>query len=126
MPGDTVECVQCGDVRLIFFRAIVMNSGRVSDTRDLRPSPKVSVIVPVFNGLPYLQTQLDRLLSQQCDFSWEVLYVDNGSKDQSREVITQHIVERSDVQVRMIDGSQQRGQVHARNVGAAAARADLL
>jgi glycosyltransferase involved in cell wall biosynthesis len=98
----------------------------VSDVRVLEPAPNVSVIVPVFNGLPHLRTQMDRLLSQECDFRWEALYVDNGSTDGSREEIQEAIRTHNDRTIRLVDGSDKAGQVHARNIGAAAARADNL
>lgn len=88
--------------------------------------PLASIIIPVFNGLPHLSDQLSALLSQRCGFSWEALYVDNGSRDGSAEEILRVIEDKGLKQVRLVDGSQRPGQVHARNVGSAEARGKIL
>lgn len=49
-------------------------------------NPKISVIVPVYNGAGFLRALADTLLAQ--DFSdWEALLIDDGSSDQSREIL---------------------------------------
>lgn len=44
-------------------------------------SVRVSVILPVRNGEPYLRLQLEALERQTCTFPWEVIVIDNGSTD---------------------------------------------
>ena len=51
--------------------------------------PKVSVIVPVFNGEKYLQEALESILSQTYQ-NFEVLVVDDGSTDRSSEIIRRY------------------------------------
>lgn len=47
-------------------------------------SPKISVIVPVYNVEKYLHRCIDSILAQTfTDF--ELLLIDDGSKDKSRE-----------------------------------------
>lgn len=93
---------------------------------NLTAPPRVSVIIPVYNGIRHLNEQMDALLAQNYASPWEAIYVDNGSTDGSQEFIRRRIESESLPNVRLIDGSQKQGQVHARNAGAAAARADLL
>ena len=88
--------------------------------------PLVSVIIPVFNGRAHLMEQMNAMLDQHCDFPWEVLYVDNGSTDDSRDLIARRIATENLPHVRLVDGSQEAGQVYARNYGTRLARADLL
>ena len=92
----------------------------------MNPPPRISVIIAVYNGSAHLREQMDALWAQQCDFPWEAIYVDNGSRDGSRAMIEQHIAETGAPHIRVIDGSQAQGQVYARNYGVQAARADLL
>lgn len=88
--------------------------------------PRISVIIAVYNGARHLNEQMDALFAQNYDSPWEAIYVDNGSTDGSQELIRHRIESDGLTHVRLIDGSQKQGQVHARNVGVAAARADLL
>jgi glycosyltransferase involved in cell wall biosynthesis len=53
-----------------------------------RPAePLISVIVPVRNGLPWLEDQLEALVAQQCRQAWEVIVADNVSTDLSVSVV---------------------------------------
>ena len=44
----------------------------------------ISVIVPVKNGLPWLEEQMRALFDQKCCYPWEVIVADNGSTDHPR------------------------------------------
>ena len=48
---------------------------------------KVSVVVPVFNNAEYIGTALDSIISQDFD-AFEIIVVDDGSSDNSLELIT--------------------------------------
>jgi glycosyltransferase involved in cell wall biosynthesis len=102
-------------------RAIPIPSG---DGAEVAPQePRVSVIVPVFDGADTLGVQLEALATQAFDGPWEVIVADNGSRDDSVEVARSYA---SRLSLRVVDASRVRGAAHARNVGAAAARAPLL
>jgi len=53
--------------------------------------PRISVIISVFNGAKHLAAQMDALLTQRCDLSWEAIHVENGFTDTGRELIAAHI-----------------------------------
>ena len=91
---------------------------------EFAPDQMISVILPVRNGLPWLEEQLQGLLGQQCDSDWELIVADNGSTDGSPAVVGRW-VDRHE-QVRLIDASTAPGAPGARNRGAAAARGELL
>jgi glycosyltransferase involved in cell wall biosynthesis len=84
----------------------------------------ISVIVPVRNGMPWLEQQLQALAEQECHEPWEVVVVDNNSTDESRSV-AQDWVNRSSM-FRLVDASKVRGAGAARNAGVGAARGELL
>lgn len=84
----------------------------------------LSVVIACFNGAEALGRQLDALLSQRASARFEVIVADNGSTDGSRELVERYR-SRSEA-VRIVDASDSRGLAHARNVGAAAARGELL
>ena len=49
--------------------------------------PLISVVVPVRNGMPWVEHQLRALAAQQIDFDWEVVVADNGSDDGTRSCV---------------------------------------
>jgi len=84
----------------------------------------ISVIVPVRNGMPWLEEQIQALAGQECDMAWEVVIADNGSTDESPQA-ARAWADRSEA-IRWIDASAVAGPGAARNAGVRAARGDLL
>ena len=84
----------------------------------------ISAIVPVLNGMPWLEDQLRALAAQQCDDEWEVVVADNGSTDAS-PLVARQWADR-DHRIRWIDASSVPGASAARNAGVRAARGDQL
>jgi glycosyltransferase involved in cell wall biosynthesis len=93
--------------------------------RTRRSAPTlVSVVIPVLNGERYIRHQLEALEAQRYDGSFEVVVVDNGSTDRTRDVVMEF--EGRLPGLRVADASKRRGLNHARNAGAEAARGDFL
>jgi glycosyltransferase involved in cell wall biosynthesis len=84
----------------------------------------ISVVLPVRNGLPWLDAQLDALAAQECDAPWEVVVADNGSTDATVAVADAWVTRCP--RMRVLDASAVAGPAAARNVGVRAARGDLL
>jgi glycosyltransferase involved in cell wall biosynthesis len=84
----------------------------------------ISVIVPVRNGMPWLDEQLRALVDQECSEPWEVVVADNGSTDESRSVVRQWAARVH--KIRLVDASIVKGPGAARNAGARAAHGELL
>lgn len=84
--------------------------------------PKVSVIIPVYNAMPYLTRSLDDVL-QQTMREIEVICVDDGSTDNSHAVLCAY-AER-DQRVRILT-QQNKFAGAARNKGIEEARGDYL
>ncbi|ANS68553.1 glycosyl transferase family protein [Streptomyces lincolnensis] len=84
----------------------------------------VSVVIPVRDGALTLPAQLRALAAQEYPGDWEVLVVDNGSTDATREVAEKA---RPDLPgLRIVDAGERAGEGYARNRGIAAARGDLI
>ena len=87
------------------------------------PTPLVSVIVPTRNRARLLQGCVERLLAQEDAPLYEVIVVDNGSTDETPDLL-----------VRLAAGSdrlravreERAGISHARNAGVALAQGELL
>ena len=73
----------------------------------------ISVIVPVRNGMPWLDQQLRALAEQECHEPWEVVVADNNSTDESGSV-AQEWVNRCHM-MRLVDASEgQRSGRHTK------------
>jgi glycosyltransferase involved in cell wall biosynthesis len=84
----------------------------------------VSVIIPCRNAERTLGAQLEALSAQTYDGPWEVVIVDNGSSDRTREVAASYM--NRFAALRVVDAPRQRSAAYARNVGVEAARGDVL
>lgn len=84
---------------------------------------RLSVIMPVFNGLPHLREQLRALADERAPWSWEVLAVDNGSSDGSIPEIESFHGELLNLRVL---SEPTKGKANALNRGIAEARGELL
>ena len=83
-----------------------------------KPTPLVSVVMPVYNGEDYLAEAIESILNQTfTDF--EFIIVDDGSQDSSA-AISQSYAER-DSRIRCIQLGKNQGEASARNAGIAAA-----
>lgn len=56
------------------------------DAEGVCPEPRVSVLMPVFNGLPYIVEAVASVTEQDFD-DWELVVSDNGSSDGTREYL---------------------------------------
>ncbi len=84
----------------------------------------VSVVIALRNKGPWIGAQLEALAAQRYAGPWEVVVVDNGSTDDGPQVA--RAMAEPLPELRVVDASDRRGTSHARNVGAHAARGDLL
>src|SRR3989337_1593891 len=85
---------------------------------------KLSVVIPCLNGARTIGAQLEALASQQWSQPWEVVIADNGSNDDSLAIVRSY--QDRIPNIRIVDASDRRGQPHALNVGAAAAKGEAL
>src|SRR5207237_4177688 len=83
--------------------------------------PLVSAVIPVFNRVRSIGAAIDSALAQDMK-ELEVLVVDDGSTDATREVVGGH----PDPRVRLIARERRGGAAAARNAGIAAAAGDYI
>lgn len=86
-------------------------------------SDRVSVIMPCFDGLPYLRQSLASVLTQT-HAELELIVIDDGSTDGSREFVAEQA--RLDPRIRPLATSGREGPATARNLGIAAASGRYL
>lgn len=85
---------------------------------------ELSVIVPARNAASTISEQLDALLSQDWDRTFEIVVVDNGSSDATRTVVEKYVAR--DGRVRLVDARDDVGVAYCRNIGMAEARGSAI
>ncbi len=80
----------------------------------------ISIIVPVYNEGAYIRETISMVAAQTYG-NWELLLVDDGSEDDSREKIRESM-ESGDARIRLIEKQQNEGAARARNTGIEASK----
>ncbi len=88
----------------------------------MKENPKASVLLPVYNGLPYLDQALESVFRQTMPY-FEVLLLNDGSTDGSPEVLQKYAAR--DARCRLID-RENRGLIRTLNEGVEIARSDII
>lgn len=89
-------------------------------------APRVSVIIPVYNGEAHLERAVDSVLAQTFD-AYEIMIVDDGSRDRSLEMARACAARRPEcIRVLQHPGGINHGVAAARNLAAREARGELL
>jgi len=86
-------------------------------------TPRLSVVIPVHDAVETLGQQLEAVVAATGEDD-EIIVVDNLSTDGSRELALDW--QRAQPRIRVIDAPARALESHARNVGVAAARSELL
>jgi glycosyltransferase involved in cell wall biosynthesis len=89
----------------------------------IEETPAISVIVPVYNTVPWLWRCLDSVC---CQTLWniEIICVNDGSTDNSLEILREY--EKEDKGIKIINFAENRGPGSARNAGIDAARGEYI
>ncbi|MDX9781581.1 MAG: glycosyltransferase family 2 protein, partial [Bacteroidales bacterium] len=85
-------------------------------------NPKVSVIIPVYNTVNYLESSVSSIQEQTLR-DIEILIIDDGSTDNSPAILKK--LSESDARIRLFTQSNQ-GQSAARNLGLDNAQGDYV
>src|SRR5262245_5570206 len=81
-------------------------------------APKISFVVPVYNMERFVADCLKSILSQQGDHDYEVIVIDDASKDASVDIIAAF----EDPRIRVIRHRENKGAAHTITEGLYAAR----
>lgn len=85
-------------------------------------NPAISIIVPVYNGLPHVERCIESILHQSFE-NWELIIIDDGSTDGTSELLDVYAVKFNQVHV---IHQQNAGVSSARNRGIEAAKGEFL
>jgi glycosyltransferase involved in cell wall biosynthesis len=84
-------------------------------------APRVSVVMPVYNGERYLREAMDSILTQTFT-GFELLVIDDGSTDGSAGIVRSY----SDSRIRLVANPTNEGLAAVRNRGIDESRGELL
>jgi glycosyltransferase involved in cell wall biosynthesis len=89
---------------------------------------KISVILPCFNGAETIAIQLEALAKQQWSEPWEVIVSNNGSTDNSMEIVERYRDRLPNLRIvqAYTPPGPRRGVTHSYNVGIKAAIGDAF
>lgn len=85
--------------------------------------PGVSVVIPMFQEARYIESCLQCMLDQDYSKIVEILCVDGGSSDGSKEIVTR--LQHSDARIKLLENPH-RVQAAALNIGIGAANGDII
>ena len=86
----------------------------------LHSKPTIAVVIPVFNEapvLPELFRRLEAVFASSPDVNWNAIFINDGSRDQTREIIAAQIA--TDSRFRLLDFSRNFGHQAALTAGLA-------
>ena len=76
----------------------------------------ISIVTPVYNAAAFIQQTIE-MVQAQTYTDWELLLVDDGSKDESVTVIENYLKENPDNRIRLINKGVNEGAALTRNRG---------
>jgi glycosyltransferase involved in cell wall biosynthesis len=83
--------------------------------------PKITVLMPVYNGDKYLKEAINSILRQTFP-SFEFLIINDGSKDKSLEIIRSY----TDARIRLVENEKNLGLIKTLNKGIDLARGEYI
>ena len=98
-----------------------VNAPRVLDLKD-KPCPRVSVLMPTYRQANFIRRAVESLKAQPLA-DWELIVVDDGSPDNTDEIVGSYL---SDKRIRYYRLEENRGVGAALNYGLALARAPYI
>jgi len=76
----------------------------------------ISIVTPVYNAATFIRQTME-MVQAQTYADWELILVDDGSKDNSCEVIEAYLKEKPDERIRLIKKGKNEGAALSRNRG---------
>lgn len=87
-------------------------------------TPKLSVIMPIYNEARTLRTIVQRVLNNPSGLPLELICIDDNSRDRSREIVQELAIQ--DERIRLIEHEKNQGKGAAIQSGVAQATGDLI
>lgn len=85
--------------------------------------PKISVVMSVYNGTPYLRESIESILNQTCK-DFEFIIIDDGSSDNTWKIITEYANQNQ--QIKLFKNEENIGLTKSLNKGLKLARGEYI
>jgi glycosyltransferase involved in cell wall biosynthesis len=92
---------------------------------DIKSKTKVSIIIPTYNRASIITETLDSILAQNYP-NWECIIIDDGSNDNTKEVVNSYVVKDSRFNFFIRPNNYKPGSCGARNYGLTLAKGELI
>ena len=87
----------------------------------MKQIPRISIVLPVYNGAKYLKDSIESILHQSFN-DFELIVIDDGSLDKTFEIIHRY----NDNRINIIHHSINKGLVYSLNEGVKVSRAEYI
>lgn len=94
----------------------------VAQSEHVEATPLISVVIPVYNSAAFLKETLDSVFEQECK-SFELICIDDGSSDESLEILKEYASRSKYMSVYHQENS---GLSRTRNLGLSLARGEYV
>jgi len=85
-------------------------------------SPLVSIIIPCYNGGAFINEAISSILAQTYT-NWELIIIDDGSTDNSKEIITSRL---DNKKIRLLENKRNLGIARTKNKGVRNSKGEFL
>ena len=82
--------------------------------KEINDNPKISVLIPVYNGKEYIVTAIRSIQNQNFE-DYEILIIDDKSKDNSLEIIYKEA--EKDPRIRILKNKKNYGTLYTKSKG---------
>jgi glycosyltransferase involved in cell wall biosynthesis len=79
----------------------------------------LSVVIPLYNAMPLIERTLESVFSQKTHYSYEIIIVDDGSRDKSLQFVRDYVASKGYGESVIILSQENAGPAAARNNGIA-------
>ncbi len=84
--------------------------------------PRISVIIPCYNEAKFIRGAIESVVNQTYQ-NWELFIVDDGSTDNSKEIVQRYLTDR---RIKLIEHKCNKGISKAKNTGIEVARGEYI
>lgn len=98
----------------------------MTQPENYHPLPTLSIVTTLFRSAVFVEEFYRRMImsAEQCNVSFELLFVDDGSPDESSEIVKQFVDK--DPRVQLVELSRNFGHHHAAVAGLAHSRGEFI